>query len=358
MDDEGPVAIPELVPARMVNEFSYCPRLFFLEWVQGRFADNSDTVEGRYQHRRVDQAEGAAPGPQEGDLVAARSLTLSSPSLGVIAVVDLVEGRDGAVRPVDTKHGSPPDTPERSWEPERVQLCVQGLLLREAGYVCNEGVLYFAEARRRVKVPFDDDLVARTHELLALLRGVAASDLPPPPLLDSPKCPRCSLVGICLPDETNALAAREHLPVRRLLPRDPSPRPLYVTEQGATLGHRQGRILVTRERETIESVRMIDVSQVCVFGNVQVTSQLIRDLFSHEIPVCWFSYGGWFTGLAEGLPSKHVELRRRQAAMSAQGGALHRPLHRRGQGPQLPDPDAAQCPGGSGQCAFVAPEAR
>ena len=48
--DIGP-DVPELVPARMVNEFSYCPRLFFLEWVQARFAESADTVEGRWQHR-------------------------------------------------------------------------------------------------------------------------------------------------------------------------------------------------------------------------------------------------------------------------------------------------------------------
>ena len=27
--------LPDLVPARMVNEFVYCPRLAWLEWVQG-----------------------------------------------------------------------------------------------------------------------------------------------------------------------------------------------------------------------------------------------------------------------------------------------------------------------------------
>ena len=57
-----------------------------------------------------------------------------------------------------------------------------------------------------------------------------------------------------------------------------------------------------------------------MFGNVQVSSQLLRQLFAREIPVCWFSYGGWFTGMAEGLPSKHVDLRRRQTAISSQGG--------------------------------------
>ncbi|HXH58596.1 MAG TPA: hypothetical protein VNL12_14980, partial [Iamia sp.] len=53
--------VPELVPARMLNEFCYCPRLFFLEWVQSRFADNADTVEGRWVHRAVDKEGGRAP---------------------------------------------------------------------------------------------------------------------------------------------------------------------------------------------------------------------------------------------------------------------------------------------------------
>lgn len=136
--------VPELVPPRMVNEFTYCPRLFFLEWVQARFADNADTVEGRYVHRVVDKEDGKAPLPDEGELIATRSLLLSSPTLGLTGRVDVVEGDGGKVRPVDTKRGSPPDNAERSWEPERVQLCVNGPLLRDAGYSCDEGVLYFA----------------------------------------------------------------------------------------------------------------------------------------------------------------------------------------------------------------------
>ncbi len=322
MDDLPPelAEVPALVPARMLNEFTYCPRLFFLEWVQARFADSADTVEGRYHHRGSDREEGSAPLPEEGDLLGARSVLVSSPELGLVGRIDVLESEDGYVRPVDTKRGSPPDVPGGAWEPERVQLCAQGLLLRHGGYRCKEGDLYFAGARRRVRITFDDDLVARTVSLLEGLRDVAARGDAPPPLVDSPKCPRCSLVGICLPDETNALAARSEQPPRRLLPRDPESRPLYVTEQGTSVGLRTGRVEVSRKGEAVDTIRLLDVSQVCVFGNVQVTSQLIRKLFSLEVPVCWFSYGGWFEGIAEGLPAKHVELRRRQVAAAHQGG--------------------------------------
>jgi CRISPR-associated protein Cas1 len=180
--------------------------------------------------------------------------------------------------------------------------------------------LYFAESRERVVVEFTDDLIERTLELLRELRTVAESDVPPPPLVDSKKCPRCSLVGICLPDETNALARRSVRKPRRLVPSDPDERPLYVTEQGAYVSKSKGRVEVKRDGELLASIRLIDVSQLCLFGNVQVSTQVIRELMSEEIPVCWFSYGGWFSGIAEGLPSKHVELRRRQYAIASQGG--------------------------------------
>lgn len=313
--------VPELVPARMVNEYAYCPRLFFLEWVQSRWADNLDTEQGRWHHRAVDVERGRVPLPDDADdLRRARSVLLSSPELGMVARVDVLEGDGDEVVPVDTKRGAPPDVAERAWEPERVQLCVQGLLLREAGYRCERGVLYFAGARERVEVRFDEALEARTRALVAELRATAARDEAPPPLVDSPKCPRCSLVGICLPDETNLLAARASRPPRRLVPTASAARPLYVTEQGAYLGKKAGRLEVRREGEVVASVRLIDVSHVAVFGNVQVGTQLLRELFAREIPVCWFSYGGWFAGIAEGLPSKHVELRRRQVVVAARGG--------------------------------------
>jgi CRISP-associated protein Cas1 len=312
--------LPDLVPARMVNEYVYCPRLFFLEWVQSRFADNDDTVEGRYQHRRVDRECGAVADPREEAPFRARSVSVSSASLGLVARMDLLESDGSRVTPVDYKRGRPPVNAHRAWDPERVQLCVQGLILREAGYRCDGGILYFAETRERVDVPFDDDLVRRTLQAVIGLREVAEQDTPPPPLVDSPKCPRCSLVGLCLPDETNLLAERTLSTPRRLVPRDESASPVYVTEQGAYLGHREGRMTISRNGGVIGDVRLLDVSQLNVYGNVQVSTQLLGKLFEREVPTCWFSHGGWFRGIAHGLPSKHVELRRRQVAGAAQGG--------------------------------------
>lgn len=320
---------PDLVPARMVNEFVYCPRLAYLEWVQGEFADSADVVEGRFQHRRVDKPSGGLPTPAsdgagvpeqgEGDApqtIHARSVMLSDDTLKAIARIDLVEGLGSVVTPVDYKHGSAPHVPEGAWEPERVQLCLQGLLLRANGYTCTQGMLYFVESKERVAVPFDDGLVSRTLEVLEALRSTAASGMVPPPLVDSPKCPRCSLVGICLPDEVNLLSVRGEAvrpeDVRRMAPARDDAVPLYVQTQGAVVGKSGDLLEIRMKGEVLKEVRLMEVSHVALFGNVQVTAQSVRELCDRNIPICHFTYGGWFQGITTGMAHKNVELRLRQ----------------------------------------------
>ena len=63
-------ASPGLLPARMLNEFACCPRLCYLEWVQGEFADNVDTVEGRVHHRTVGKSHQRI---RDGDELTSRS---------------------------------------------------------------------------------------------------------------------------------------------------------------------------------------------------------------------------------------------------------------------------------------------
>lgn len=106
---------------------------------------------------------------------------------------------------MDYKKGAHPTLPERAWEPERVQLCAQGLLLRAHGFRSERGFLWFAESKTKVEVVFDEALVARTLALRDDALAAAASNTCPPPLVDSPKCVRCSLAPLCLPDEQNLL---------------------------------------------------------------------------------------------------------------------------------------------------------
>lgn len=310
----GPV--PELVPARMLNEYAYCPRLFFLEWVDQLWAASADTAEGDRRHQRVDAGGGAVPLPAEGAVKAARSVELSSERLGIIAQLDLLEGADGGVVPVDTKKGRPARD-GGPWEADAVQVCAQVLLLREHGYRVERGEIFYAETRQRVPVEVTPELVARTMEIAGEARMVATRLAPPPPLESSPKCPRCSLAGICLPDEHHVLTGRAIVRPRRLIAADPDAVPLYVMEPGSVVGIDGGRLTVSKYRELLASVRLIDVLHVCAYGNVQVTAQAMRELFSRDVDVFHFSGGGWLLGLTTGLPSKNVTLRMRQTIAAA-----------------------------------------
>jgi len=204
--DKGTVRdrLPDYLPARMINEFVYCPRLFFYEWVEGLFRESVDTVEGKIQHERVDEKTTKLRKPEEtsGDIIHSRSVTLSSERLRVIAKMDLVEASEGIVTPVDYKHGAPRETDNviELWPTDRVQLAVQGIILRENGYRVAEGIVYYAKTRQRVRVAFDEELISQTEQTIAAAWGLARTGTLPPPLVDSPKCPGCSLVTICLPD--------------------------------------------------------------------------------------------------------------------------------------------------------------
>ncbi len=250
------------------------------------------------------------------ETIHARSVLLSDENLGAIARIDLIEGQRNVVTPVDYKHGRVPDVPERAWEPERVQLCIQGLLLRAHGYICNEGLLYFVQSRRREAIPFDDCLVRRILELLSGIRCMAASGRIPQPLVDSPKCPRCSLVGICVPNEVNLLSPQAQPvrrdDVRRMAPARDDTIPVYVQAQGAVVGKSGDQLEVKQRGRSLHKVRLMEVSHVSLFGNVQLTTQALRELCNRNIPICYFSYGGWFTGITHGMSHKNVELRCRQ----------------------------------------------
>jgi len=322
-----PLPFPELardlplLPARMLNEFQYCPRLAYLEWVQGEWAESADTVEGRHVHRRIDKSNGDLPPPDElpaDEKLHARSISLSSNRLGLIAKMDLIEAEDGYLVPVDYKRGKRPHVAGGAYEPERVQLCAQGLILEEHGYRVREGVLYFAGSRERVRVEFDAGLRQLTQNAIDGLRLVAAGGTIPPPLVDSPKCPRCSLVGICLPDEVNFFK-REQTPPRQLAVGRDEAMPVYVQAHRAKVAKNGETIEISIDDHKTADARLAEVSQLVLMGNVYVTTPTLHALMELEIPVSWHSFGGWFIGHTVGTGHKNVELRTAQYRASFDG---------------------------------------
>ena len=330
------VSQPDLIPARILNEHAYCPRLAWYEWIQAQFTDNADTVDGTFQHRRVnlpDRKDFDPPEIEEEPFEPfhARSVMLSSLVHGIIAKMDLLEIDGSNATPVEYKRGKVPDVPHHSYEPERVQVTAQALVLRENGYTVTEGIIYYIASKTRVTVPITQDLIDLTLGHAKALREMAVSDKIPLPLQDSPKCPRCSLVGICLPDETNWLIQhpQKDTPtedkVRRLVPARDDREPAYILAQGAQVGKSDTRLIVRLKGETLREIKLHDLSQLSLFGNVQITAQALREVAMADIPIAHLSQSGWFYATTQGFGIKNIQLRILQfqaAADPAQSLAL------------------------------------
>src|SRR5579872_683015 len=310
----------------MVNEFVYCPRLAYLMWTQGEWAETGDTVEGHRVHARVDKPNAPLPAPEalESDKIVSRSLTLSSARLGVIAKLDIAEAEDGMVTPVDYKRGKRPHVAQGVYEPERVQICLQALLLEEHGYRVEEGAIYYAQSRERVRVPLDETLRAAARAAVSALRLTVSQSRIPPPLKDSPKCPRCALVTVCLPDEVRSLSGSSLAPRTIAVPPDEA-LPLIVQSQHARIGKEGETLKITdEERGTDAQVRLIDISDVALFGNVSITTPALAALLEREIPVTFHSHSGWFRGVAHGVGHRNVEIRTAQYRLSFEEAACLR----------------------------------
>ena len=107
--------------------------------------ESFETVEGRHAHRRTECKGGNLRDPAnaaDGEHIHAGAITLSSSRLGLIAKMDLIEGEGARVMPVDCRRGKWPHVLSGAYVPERVQLCVPGLILEVHGYTRTEGVLY------------------------------------------------------------------------------------------------------------------------------------------------------------------------------------------------------------------------
>jgi CRISPR-associated protein Cas1 len=320
----------------------------YLEWVQGEWADNQFTVDGKGVHRRVNKegkplrppADAAAAGEEEDDAAPyeARSVWLSSERLGITAKIDLVEVTGNQVVPVEYKRGAQPEVHGGAYTPELAQVCAQVLLLREHGYDCPHGEIYFAKDRKRVEITIDQSLIERTLAAVECARDVARAAEIPPPLENSPKCYGCSLVGICLPDETRVLVERPEppydpyddpsfdlgddpwglgggaVPVRRLYPARDDRLPVYVNAQGASVRLEGERLVVQSRGEAAREARLPNTSHVALYGSVSITTPALRTLMERGIPVLFFSYGGWFCGQAVGQDAKNVSLRLAQYA--------------------------------------------
>lgn len=195
-DRPEPIADSDLIALSALQHHLFCPRQCALIHVEQAWSENALTAEGRILHERTTE-----PGHEvRRGVRVATAMPLVSRRIGVSGIADLVElhpveGGGWSPVPVEYKRGKP-----KSHRADEVQLCAQGIALEEMfGLTVPEGVLFYGETRRRLVVPFDDNLRQLTSDVTKAARAMIAAGTTPPPVYDRAKCRACSLADLCRP---------------------------------------------------------------------------------------------------------------------------------------------------------------
>jgi CRISPR-associated protein Cas1 len=281
--------IDDLIPVRALNQVTYCPRLYYLEYVEAIMPLNEHVEDGLFQHRRVDDPDLQHRTRKEGEALHTRSVQISSERLGISGKLDLVEEKHGAVRPIEYKRGCGPPGGNGLppyWDNDAIQVCAQGLLLEEElGLPVPHGILYYMGSKSRIDVPFDDNLRAKTFQAVQTIRELSERDVPPAPLPAElrHRCFGCSLATVCQPEETLYCLGRQPLTlaeesaagITRVLPQGNEGAVLYLQEPGSHVGKRSEHLVIRKDGEEIQRVPIAAIRQVVVFGNVQISTQAL-----------------------------------------------------------------------------------
>ena len=194
-----------------ISEYAYCSRRFYLRYVECMDLKSSAMVEGKYEHRVVDDRHITKRGPH---IVVSR-LYVSSEKYQIHGFCDNVEFDEDtengsyiaflngvySVKPVEFKHGKLRD--EREYE---MQLCAQVFCLEEM-YDTHiyKGVIYYADSKDRLDIDVSDELRRETantiksirDELEKLYSGNNADSIFP--IKYRKRCEKCALYDICEP---------------------------------------------------------------------------------------------------------------------------------------------------------------
>lgn len=184
----------DYIPLSYLNQFSYCPRRFWLMFNQNEMDINAPVLDGILRHRRAHEV-----GEQQDEHGRSlRNVHLWSYQYRIAGFADFIETKDSALIPVEHKRGR-----MGKWLNDHIQLCAQALCLEErTDTAVPYGEIFYWGNRRREEVVFDDNLRAKTIHTIEEIFDVINAGVMPVPIDNRAKCRDCSLESICLPRET------------------------------------------------------------------------------------------------------------------------------------------------------------
>ena len=273
----------------------------------------------------------AGPGQQtrkEGDADRSRGVHLSSETLGLSGVLDVIEEKDGDVLPGRDQARLRPARRRRPADDlgqrRRAALrpgAADGRGVRQAGGARLPVLRRHAASASRCR--FTDELRTKTRAAIDAVPPAvgpgraagAAAGRAAAPLLRLLAGPGLPAGGDALPDRPARRRRGDEPPpagLTRVIPQSDDGAVLYVQEPGSHVGKRSEHLVVRKDGQELTRVPMHAVRQVVVFGNVQVSTQALETLVANEIPVAYLTGYGRFIGPFAPAPAKNVGLREAQ----------------------------------------------
>lgn len=206
----------QLLSISGIQHFVFCRRQWALIHIEQQWEENYLTVSGNIMH---ENAHDNASSEKRKDLIISRGMPVVSRELGINGVCDVVEfhlSKDGAVVngydglykivPVEYKHGEPKDDDADILQAAAQAYCLEDMFCTKV----EEINIFYGKTRRRLKVPFDDEIRQRLITVVDEMHKLYERRYTPK-VKKSKKCNACSLAGICLPRLTRVESVREYL---------------------------------------------------------------------------------------------------------------------------------------------------
>lgn len=305
IDHRRDVAV-DLLPISLVAHHVFCPRRAWLESVGEKV--NSFAMEvGNASHRKVDERK-------DDRAARRRSVDVASTEVGVVGRCDVVAVNDDETVEVVEFKSAPLRKSTQVTSAQRIQLALQSLCLTSMGYEVVGCAVHFVGSRRSIEVDITESDEAEARHCVELTRDVIEADRAPEPLVDDPRCGKCSHAGVCLPDERQWEAVR-----RRVQVADHEGQVLHVTVPGSRVSLTKGRIRTSQYGDEIGSVPLEKVSGLVVHGNVDVSGALLRELMWRGLSVVWCSGRGRVVGFGGTAQSPNGSARYKQALAASTG---------------------------------------
>ena len=87
---------------------------------------------------------------------------------------------------------------------------------------------------------------------------------------------------------------------------------LYLLDSGSYVHKEGGRLIIKKEKKTIQQVHIFKLSQIVLIGNITLTNSVIKTLLYEGIDVVFMTKTGKYLGRLQSPKSKNIILRKNQ----------------------------------------------